>query len=685
MSFDFGGISVASKKQVLKLKKIKSCILSDKTQSRGRNEIPYAILADQYYTPAEVASIDKHLKSLGVTKYILLCPIIYDIKKEEIQSEQKDKIISFYINNASDFKSYIPRDAVVFASGASIYSLLQENDINYTDVEQVEFVRTFFWFSKDLNQDGNWVFPLEPIADIFADGFANKPVQSYRTALFGSQFKIAQTVEDKLAPPVYPELKKHFIKSKEEFYSVFYEPNKNRKNDLMCIDLETSGLDFNRDRIGCITISFDGIEGYYIPWDYVDKEKLDEILANVQILGHNASFDANFIRKAGLKNVRIDEDTFIMAHTLDETRTNSLKAMAYFYSPYGGYERALDQYKEKYGIENYLEIDEDVLKEYAIMDAIVCRQIYDRMLAHMREIDRKHPNEKFPSNTLEEYYSYRRIPAVNMYSKLTYEGVYIRKDKLDALRRDMEKAIADLRAKLSEAFGVSKDFNWSSTERVGKLLEMKGWEDYGRSKKGHYNVAAFQLDRWKKNHPEAYDLDQLGSYETLISSFVGDDEGTKGWSQYLIHHPEDPENIWRMHPNYMAMGTESGRTRCRNPNMQNVPTRGKFTKEIKACLCTPNDDEYYMVTIDYSSLQMRLATVDSGDETLTKIFSSKDSDVHSQTGYNVFASNKEIDIEIITVEDENGNVHEFLGGEQVETKRGEVFARDLKEDDEIIW
>ena len=140
-----------------------------------------------------------------------------------------------------------------------------------------------------------------------------------------------------------------------------------------------------------------------------------------------------------------------------------------------------------------------------------------------------------------------------------------------------------------------------------------------------------------------------------------------------------------MHPNYMAMGTESGRTRCKNPNMQNVPTRGKFTKEIKACLCTPNDDEYYMVTIDYSSLQMRLATVDSGDETLTRIFSSKDSDVHSQTGYNVFASNKEIDIEIITVEDENGNVHEFLGGEQVETKRGEVFARDLREDDEIIW
>ena len=95
--------------------------------------------------------------------------------------------------------------------------------------------------------------------------------------------------------------------------------------------------------------------------------------------------------KYGFKNPRIDEDTFLIAHTLDETRSNSLKAMAFYYSEFGGYERALDNYKKKYNISNYLNIDEDILKEYAIMDAIVCRRIYDRMISHMRLLDIKYP------------------------------------------------------------------------------------------------------------------------------------------------------------------------------------------------------------------------------------------------------------------------------------------------------
>lgn len=681
MSFDFGGISVASKKQVLKLNKIKSCILADKTFGEGQ---PVAIIADQYYDPNVVPYIEDFLRKSKIYNYIILCPIKYDISKEDIKKEQKDKVTEFYINNVSNFRDYIPKNSPIIVSGPGIYSLLQEDDINCTHVQQRIFDVPHFWFSYDLSSNGNWIYPIESFTDIFADGFNKGPIDSYRTKLAQIQFNDVIKTGFK-APPRIPRLKKNFITSKEEFYSVFYEPNKNRKNDLMCWDLETSGLNFLTNEIGCITISFDGIEGYYIPWKYIDKEKLNEIFRNNRQLGHNLSFDVKHAWREGLPDARIDEDTFLIAHTLDETRSNSLKAMAFYYSEFGGYERALDNYKKKYNISNYLNIDEDILKEYAIMDAIVCRRIYDRMISHMRLLDLKYPNPRFENNTLEEYYSYRRIPAVNMYTKLEYRGIYIRKDKLDALRKDMQKAIDELKDKLTKAFDTKKDFNWSSSEQVGKLLEKKGWEDWGRNEKGIYNVAAFQLDRWKKNHPEAYDLDQLGSYETLISSFVGDEAGTKGWSQYLYHHDEDPENVWRMHPNFLAMGTESGRTRCRNPNMQNVPTRGKFTKEIKACLCTPNDEEYYMVTIDFSALQLRLASIDCGDEILEKVFTSKNADVHSQTGYNVFAMNKEIDVEIITVEDEKGKIHEFLGGELVETKRGEVFAKDLREDDEIVW
>ena len=58
-----------------------------------------------------------------------------------------------------------------------------------------------------------------------------------------------------------------------------------------------------------------------------------------------------------------------------------------------------------------------------------------------------------------------------------------------------------------------------------------------------------------------------------------DEEGSKGWPQYLTYHQED--DSWRMHANYFSMGTDSGRTRCKAPNLQNIPTRGMFASDIK--------------------------------------------------------------------------------------------------------
>lgn len=679
--FSFGGIKVDSKKQVLKLRSIDSPVLVDRTLSVVQQN-PVTVIVDEYYEPEQISHIEKFLRRNKLYKYIILCPLKYKISRNDIQEDQNEGVIKFYRKNASDFRDYIIPGSPILVSGPGLYSLLQEDDIYPSHVQQRIFGISNFWFSYDLSNKGNWVYPIEAFRDLFAHGFSKGAVDSYKTKLAYAQIRDLR--EKPKMPPRYPKLNKIFISSKQEFYDLFYEPNKNRRDELLAVDLETSGFNYFKDTIGCITMSFNFPTGYYIPWEYVDVEKLDEIFGNNRLLGQNLKFDLHFLLNNGIKNIHIDEDTYILGHTLDETRSNSLKALAFLYSEYGGYERALDKYKERYNIDNYLEIDEDILKEYAIMDAIVTRRVYDNMINHLRWLDKTYPNEKYPDDTLEVYYRYRRIPAVNMYFWLEHEGVYINKDKLDSLRKEMQKAIKDIREELSEIFGVSKNFNWSSSEKVGRLLQNKGWEDFGKSEKGVYKVGKPQLDRWAKTHPEVKLLKSLSSYETLIDSFVGNDEGTKGWSQYLIHHDGDPENVWRMHPSWQAMGTDSGRTRCNSPNMQNTPTRGKFTKEIKDCLCTPDDENYYMVTIDYSALQLRLSAIDSEDRVLTSVFTSPKADVHSQTSYNIFGQGKQLDVEIIDVEDESGSKHQFLGGELIETKRGEIFARDLREDDELI-
>ena len=55
-----------------------------------------------------------------------------------------------------------------------------------------------------------------------------------------------------------------------------------------------------KDRIGCITLSYDGVEGWYIPWKiltYDCKVKLDEILKNSRQVLANGKFDVNFMKQ----------------------------------------------------------------------------------------------------------------------------------------------------------------------------------------------------------------------------------------------------------------------------------------------------------------------------------------------------------------------------------------------------
>ena len=695
--FSFGNINVNSRKHALRLDLATDALLSDRSDVQADYDFIPIILADEQYSKENLVAIEKFLKQSGLTRYILLSSINCKITKDAVKDEQKTGIIEFYETNKSNFEKYFPKNAPILTVGPALYSLLMEDDIYPSHVQQIIFGKTNFWFSKDQTAEkGHYVFPIESFRDIIETkkipdktkkpgpdgkyptidtGILQDPRDSYKTKL--ARIQIASLIKLGNRPPIrYPKLNKIFIESAEEFDKLFYEPNKDKKNEILAWDLETSGFSFLKDKIGCITLSFDGKTGYYIPWRYVDKKKLGEILKNNKQLGANLKFDVKYLWANGVPEATIDEDVLLMAHTLDETRANSLKAMAFFYSEYGGYERKLDLYKKQTKVDNYLHIPEEILREYAIMDAIVTRRVYDNMLRHMRELDKKYPNE-FSPDTLEDYYRYRRVPTAEMYARLEYRGIYINKEKLDALRKEMNAYVDDIKKQLCEAFKVNKDFDWSSSQNLGKLLESRHWENLGTVKAGTYQTSDDQLARWAKTHPEAKLLQSLRSITTLLNTFVGDDEGTKGWTQYLTYHPED--NSWRMHCDYFPMGTESGRTRCQKPNLQNIPTRGKFTKEIKGCICTCDDDNYLLATVDYSSLQMRLAAIDASyRDNLWYAFQEKGVDIHSQTAHGVFFPGKAMDVEII--ETESGK--KYLGGEEVFIEgKGNVFARDLTEED----
>lgn len=676
-SFSFGGISTSSKKKILDLRTIKNCVAHDALEGESSHPFPIAILLDEYYDQGKLKVIQGFLEKNRIKKYIMLFSLNVIMKKEAVKESQSEGLVKFYRDNASDFEAHIPKNAVIITSGPSLYSLTKSDDIYPVYAQERIFGSSYFWYSPTLDSNGHWVYPIESFSDLYSNGFFQAPIASYKTQLARFQFKAVTSRLSSAAPRV-PSLTKITVTSKEHFARIFDE---NKDQEYITYDLETSGFSYYRDRIGCLSWTFDGRTGYYANWEFVDTTVFNDALPSKIQIGANLKFDIKFLWHRGVPNARVDEDITVLGHILDETRSNSLKTLVYFYTPWGGYDSALEEYKRKTHIDNYLDIPEDILKEYAIMDALVTHNVFLSLRNHMKSLDVAFKNERNPSWTMDRYYREIRLPAINAYAHMEFQGVYVNLERLQASREKVRLRIQELQEALADAFQTHPSFNFDSTTALGKLLEEKGWEDLGRKKSGVYACADFHLERWAKHHPEAKLIQELRSCNVVLSTFLGDEEGTKGWSKHIVHHTED--DTWRMHSSYNVMGTESGRGRCSEPNMQNVPTHGVFAKEVKECLSTPNEDEYLMVTADYSALQLKLAAADSQDATLLDIFSKPDADIHSKTAYGALVENKEWDIEEIHVTHE-GKRYVFLGGQIIRTQRGEIFARDLEETDSLL-
>lgn len=293
---------------------------------------------------------------------------------------------------------------------------------------------------------------------------------------------------------------------------------------VLAADLETSGFDFMVDKIGCITLGFNKYEGFYTPWALVDKVALNELFASAKfILGANFKFDVRFLWWNGIPSARIDGDTVQLGHVLNEQRRNGLKTHAFIYSPFGGYDRDLDRYREKTGVENYLLIPEHIMIPYATMDVIVVQWVYEAEQLQLTEVDKKYPNEKNPSWSMRRYYEDIMMPAVNAFAKIEYRGVYINKEALAQSRKEILEEIEEIEAFLRETWNLTTDFDFNSPKVLGTLFENLGFEDFGRAKSGVFLTSDGQLERWAQSgHPEIKKLQKLRSLKTVLKSFIRD-------------------------------------------------------------------------------------------------------------------------------------------------------------------
>lgn len=200
-------------------------------------------------------------------------------------------------------------------------------------------------------------------------------------------------------------------------------------------------------------------------------------------------------------------------------------------------------------------------------------------------------------------------------------GIKIDTDEMQKLNVYFTNKIYELETSIYSAAGVN--FNINSTRQLAEILFDKlGLPQLKKTaKKTGYSTDNEVLTELAQMHPLPELILQYRNITKLKSTYI---DG--------IQKEINPETH-RIHTSFNQTVTTTGRLSSSNPNLQNIPIRTEEGRKIRRLFIA--DDPYYLLSADYSQIDLRVLAYYSQDEALLNAFR-KGLDIHSYTASEVF-------------------------------------------------
>lgn len=211
------------------------------------------------------------------------------------------------------------------------------------------------------------------------------------------------------------------------------------------------------------------------------------------------------------------------------------------------------------------------------------------------------------------------LPLVAVLAIMERTGAALDVDRLAKLGVSTQADLDSLRARIWELAG--EEFNVDSPKQLAHILfEVLGLPPLKKNSRG-YSTDAGVLKELAKTH----ELPQLVLHYRELAKIK---------STYIDALPRMLKGDQRIHTTYNETVTTTGRLSSSDPNLQNIPIRTDFGRQIRECFVPLAPDEVY-VSADYSQIELRLLAHLSQDEHLIAAFNSGE-DFHAQTASHVF-------------------------------------------------
>ena len=232
-----------------------------------------------------------------------------------------------------------------------------------------------------------------------------------------------------------------------------------------------------------------------------------------------------------------------------------------------------------------------------------------------------------------ELYTRIEMPLIGILARMEADGVRIDTAQLAAYSRVLSKELVQIEQEARDLAGEPA-LNLSSPRQIGVVL----YEKLGlnpRAKKNqrdNYPTDEETLAEMADRHPIIGKILEFRAVKKLLSTYID--------PLPSLVSPVDG----KVHTTYTQALTATGRLSSVKPNLQNIPIRTERGMKIREAF-VPSDPDGWIVSADYSQIELRLMAHLSGDEHLVAGFA-HGADVHRATAARIF----HVDPDAVTAE-----------------------------------
>jgi len=381
--------------------------------------------------------------------------------------------------------------------------------------------------------------------------------------------------------------------------------------DEICLDLETTGLQFLDDKIIFLILG-DRFNQYVID-NTIDYRLFKDIIESKIIIGQNLKFDYKFLKKIGI-HIKQLYDTYIAERlvVMGKLRVSAKKKLQKYYKSTSldaivdrhlGIELSKETRKSFIGMNTNKYTTSQV--SYAAHDIMYLEQIKELQIAHLT---------KWKELTTLDLENRVVIPLAEM----EYEGMTLNKERWlelyeenlkqsDTIEKELNQTIIDnnLIQFYEKQYGlfdtnIKLNINWNSPQQVLEL----------------FKIFVPELDSTDSNIIEKHkDIE-------IIDKFIKYKELSKLTGTYGKAFLDNIQSDKRIHASFTQI-INTSRMSSSKPNLQQIPSDNKY----RNCFI-PNYKDWVFVSSDFGGQELALIAHDSQDPVWLKALS-ESKDLHS--------------------------------------------------------